>query len=103
MLRAEEQGEDFRYLWAYLDRRGNLHIDGQDLGPGTAVVSADGEYEWFRTISRRKVPKLVKLLGGRRRENVLDLLERGYTGKGSYDLERKLRESGIPTKLSVWS
>jgi hypothetical protein len=47
-LRAERDGADARFLWAYLDDEGGLHIDGQDLGPGTAISSDDGEYEWFQ-------------------------------------------------------
>ena len=30
-LRDEHSGPNARYLTAYLDDRGNLHIDGQDL------------------------------------------------------------------------
>ena len=29
-------------LWAHIDAAGALHIDGQDLGPGTEAVSDDG-------------------------------------------------------------
>lgn len=35
VLREERQGPDYRYLCAYLDAEGRLHIDGHDLGPGT--------------------------------------------------------------------
>lgn len=51
-LRDEQDGQDSRHLRAWLDERGNLHIDGQDLGRATAVVSDDEEYEWFETIRR---------------------------------------------------
>ena len=44
-LRDEVDGPDSRHLWAHIDQEGNLHIDGQDLGPKTAIVSSDGEYE----------------------------------------------------------
>ena len=98
-LRRERDGADSRYLWAYLDDEGNLHIDGQDLGPGTAPVSADGEYEWFKTIRAEEVPKVVTLLGGHAGEDVLDLLEACYTGRGSYELEKRLRESDIKVKF----
>jgi hypothetical protein len=42
ILRNERSGLDTRHLWAYLDDEGNLHIDGQDLGPATAPVSTSG-------------------------------------------------------------
>ena len=65
-LRKEHDGTDSRYLRAYLDASGNLHIDGHDLGPGTAPVSADGEYEWFKTIRAEDVPKVVTAPGRQR-------------------------------------
>lgn len=98
-LRDERDGRDSRHLWAYVDDAGNLHIDGHDLGPGTAPVSADGEYEWFKTVAAADVPRLVGLLGGTPGDDVLDLLERGFSGAGSYDLEARLRTSGIPVQF----
>jgi len=98
-LRDEREGKDSRHLWAYVDDDGNLHIDGQDLGPGTTPVSPDGEYEWFKTIAAVDVPRLVSLLGGTQGEDVLDLLERGFSGAESYELETRLRQSDIPVEL----
>ncbi len=101
-LRAESNGPDHRFLWAYVDEGGALHIDGQDLGPGTGMVSGDGEYEWFKTIAAADVPRVVVLLGGQPGDDVLDLLERDFTGPGSYELESRLRASDIPVQLHVW-
>jgi hypothetical protein len=101
-LRHERNGADVRWLGAYLDEAGALHIDGQDLGPGTAMVSSDGEYEWFQTIAAAHVPRLVELLGGEFGADVLDLLERDWTGLRSYELERLLREGNMPVVRSVW-
>ena len=101
-LRAERTGPDYRHLEAYVDDDGALHIDGQDLGPGTAIVSDDGEYEWFETIDAVHVPRLVVLLGGHPGDGVLDVLERDYTGAGSYELEKRLRESDVHVKRHVW-
>jgi hypothetical protein len=98
-LRKEHDGTDSRYLRAYLDASGNLHIDGHDLGPGTAPVSADGEYEWFKTIRAEDVPKVVTLLGGNAGDDVLNVLEARYTGEGSYELEKRLRESDIKVEF----
>ncbi len=102
-LREERLGDDYRHLEAYVDRAGRLHIDGQDLGPGTAPVSEDGEYEWFETIAAADVPRVVELLGGRPGEDVLDVLQRHWTGARSYDLEARLRNSEIPIEISTWS
>ena len=103
ILRAEQAGTGQRHLSAYVDERG-LHIDGQDLGPGTSIVSDDGEYEWFETIAPNDVPRVVALLDGQPGEDILDLLERSWTQPGrSYELERRLRESDIVIARDVWS
>jgi hypothetical protein len=102
-LRDERDGRDSRHLWAYVDEAGALHIDGQDLGPATAIVSSDGEYEWFETIAAADVPRVVALLGGQPGDDVLDLLERDFTGAKSYDLEARLRRSDIPIDVHTWS
>lgn len=101
-LREEHAGADHRWLGASVDGAGNLHIDGQDLGPSTAMVSSDGEYEWFETIAAADVPRLVGALGGAPGDDVLDLLARDWTGLRSYDFERLLRQSGIPVALFTW-
>jgi hypothetical protein len=98
-LRYERDGPDSRFLWAYLDDQGNLHIDGQDLGPKTAPVGDDGEYEWFKTIRAEDVPKVVTLLGGSTGDDVLDLMEARYTGEASGELEKRLRESDIKVEF----
>ena len=98
-LRNEHSGEDSRYLWAYVDDVGNLHIEGQDIGPSTAPVSDDGEYEYFKLVSVQDVPRLVALLGGNEGDDVLDVLLR-YAGDRSHDFEQMLRESDIPVQLS---
>ena len=102
VLRDERHGDDRRFLCAYCDREGNLHIDGQDLGPGTALVSDDGEYEWWETIDAAYVPALAQALGGNEGEPILTVLSR-YCGEGSYEVERILRESRIPVERRVWS
>jgi hypothetical protein len=101
ILRNERRGRDTRHLWAYLDDEGNLHIDGQDLGPATAPVSDDGEYEWFHTISHQDLPQLLGLLGAPADADLLDVLERKWSYARSYELEKVLRESGIKVDLVV--
>ena len=103
VLREERSGPDSRNLWAYFDPDGALHVDGQDLGPATAPVSGDGEYEWFKTIQPAHLPRLVELLGGEAGTDLLALLAERYTGAGSYELERVLRESGVPVEVFVYS
>jgi hypothetical protein len=110
VLRDERDGADHRHLEAYLDTDGDLHIDGQDLGPATAPVSGDGEYEWFQTIRAEHLPDLLAALGGgapasevRAGDLVLDVLADRFTGPGSYDLEAVLRTGPVPVERWVWS
>ena len=90
-------------MWAYLDTGGYLHINGQDLGPVTKFISGDGEYEYSYTVAAKDIPALIMVLGGTENDNVLDILERNWTGIKSYELGDLLRECPIPVKLSTWS
>ena len=100
-LRDEKSGHDSRHLWAYLDAEGNLHIEGQDLGPATAIVSNDGEYEWHEMISASDVPRLLAVLDADPAANALDVLERDWCGAKAGELESRIRTSGIDMKMSV--
>lgn len=101
-LRNERDGPDSRFLDAWLDDEGNLRLDGQDLGPATAMVSSDGEYEYFKTIAAADLPALLATLGAEPGADVLEELEAHWTGPGSYEFERLLRDSGIPVQLFTW-
>lgn len=103
VLRDEQTGPDRRHLSAYLGGDGNLHIHGHDLGPGTSPVSDDGEYEWFTVYAAAHVPAIVALLDGEPGEDVLAGLASRWTGDRAGELERRLQESGLPVKRSVWS
>jgi hypothetical protein len=104
-LRDERDGRDRRRLTAYLIEDGTLVIDGHDLGPGTALISDDGEYEWRQTFPPDSVAALGAALGGKRDEDILDLLARRYRNERSYDLERIMRETRdtIPREFWSWS
>jgi hypothetical protein len=102
-LRAEHDGQDHRHLSATLNTEGALVIEGQDLGPKTASVSSDGEYEWSRTILREHIPKLLALLDAPADADILSTLERHWTGPKSYELESRISDSDIPSALWTWS
>ncbi len=103
-LRAETRADGSRlFLWAYLDTLGRLHIDGQDLGPVTGLVSGDGEYEYFKMVAKEDIAGLVELLGGKPGDEILGLLGRDWTGDNSYGLEAVLRDGPIEVVLGVWS
>ena len=92
-------GADWQNLWAYVDGAGNLHVEGQDFGPTTALVSDDGEYEFFYTVLAADVPALMRELGADRTDDVLDVLETSYAGDRARDLERVLRSGAVPVSF----
>ncbi len=96
MLRDDRTGPTWYRLWAYLDEGGNLHINGQDLGPGTSMVSPDGEYEYFETYAAEVIPRIVEVLDGEPGEHVLDVLRR-WSGDRSHQMQSRL--NGIPHRL----
>ena len=100
-LRDETDGPDHRGLWVRLHKDGKLTIEGQDLGPMTAPVSGDGEYEWVYTYEPAVVPDFLAALGGSIGEDPAVVLGR-YSGARSYDLERISKESGVPRTLWVY-
>jgi hypothetical protein len=104
LLRDEKRADGSHLaLWAYLDTKGRLHIDGQDLGPVTRAVSSDGEYEYFKMVPKEAIPRLIELLGGKPKDDILDLLGKSWTGEKSYELEEILREGPIEVELATWS
>ena len=102
-LRNEADGpDDIRRLWAELDSEGNLQLHGEDIGPKTAIVSSTGEYEWFETVQKTDLPKLIALLGGKPNDHILDVLEKNWTGPRAGKFETLLHESDIDVVISVW-
>jgi hypothetical protein len=102
-LLATQDGDNSRFLNARVNDDGSLVISGQDLGPATAMMSNDGEYEWAHTFPAESVPLLCKALGGNGRDDILDLLERSYTGNRSSELERVIGETRDTIPREFWS
>jgi hypothetical protein len=99
LLRDEHDEDDSRYLTAQLEANGDLRLSGQDLGPGTWMVSSDGEYEWEKVVPAAHIPTLLSLLDAPAGADILDELAARWTGARSYDLERRIRDSDIPVRL----
>jgi hypothetical protein len=102
-LREERSGRDRRWLDAYIDAEGNLVISGHDLGPATAVMSDEHEYEWSHTFPTSSLPLLLSALGGTDGEDLLDLLASRYTGQNSYELEAVIRDTRDTVPRRFWS
>ncbi len=87
---------------ARIDAEGNFRLEGHDLGPGTSMVSDDGEYEWIYVVAGADIPRLIEFLGGAGSDDLLDLLERDWTGSKAGELGAKLRASGLKFSFSSW-
>jgi hypothetical protein len=103
VLPNERTDEGGRHLSAYLNVAGDLVIDGWDTGSGTEPVTDRGMYEWARTFPADAIPALRDALAGGENQDILDLLKRGYTGPGSYELERIMRETEDTIPRTFWS
>jgi hypothetical protein len=104
ILRKESRPDGSQLnLWAYLASAGQLHIDGQDLGPVTRSVSGDGEYEYFKIVGPEHLPRLREVLGLAPGADILAELKKDWSGDRSYALEDLLRESDVPVVLAVYS
>jgi hypothetical protein len=102
-LREEHSGRDRRWLDAYIDGEGSLVISGHDLGPATAVMSDEREYEWSHTFPPSSLPLLLSALGGTEGDDLLDLLAGRYTGQNSYGLEAVIRDTRATVPRRFWS
>jgi hypothetical protein len=92
VLREEHDGDDHRYLTAVRTWRGKVFVRGQDLGPSTAMVSPDGEYEWAHVIPPGSVRRLRRALGVPWHTDLMSDLATRWTGPATYELERRLGE-----------
>jgi hypothetical protein len=98
-LRDERREDSTRHLRARIRSNGDLCIEGHDLGSGTALVSSDGEYEWFKTIRSEHIVQLRQVLGAEAGVDLLDFLQERFSGPASYDLEELLRTADIPIEF----
>lgn len=87
-LRSKRDREGTRALWAYLDKNGNLCVDGQDLGAGVSGVFSAGiaEYEGSHMIEKNDIPRLVKALHGNPGDDILDILKKRFDKEPRFDI-----------------
>jgi hypothetical protein len=102
-LGEERDGPDSRTLDAELQADGAVQFSGQDLGPLTAAVSDDGEYEYWFRVEAHDHARAVAALGGRPGEALMTVLQRAWSGPQAFRIRRTLDAAGIATHLSVYS
>ena len=89
-----------RRVWAEIRKDGHLVIQGQDLGPGTATISADGEYEYAYSIKVEDIAVVLAALGADPDEDPLTYLTEHWSGPAAFALTRRLH--GI-AEAEFWS
>lgn len=99
VLRRMRDEGGTRYLGAYVDEKGDLIIEGQDLGPAVERILGVREYEWVWTVKRDQLPLLARELGGV--SDLLKALEQRFSGDAAAGLHDFLREKKIP--FDFWS
>jgi hypothetical protein len=100
-LRSEEVGDSAFHLRAYL-RDGDLVLEGQDFGPITAVMSPDGEYEYWITVRAEHLPALRDQLAIEPGADLLDTLVADWSGPRAVELERAVRNGAVPSEFSSY-
>ncbi len=92
-LRSERcPGGNSYFLAATLEQDGVLTLRGQNLGPD---VSYDGEYEYWYTVKAESVADMVIALGGEPGADIIDLLEKRWSGDAATGLGKAIERSGV--------
>lgn len=94
-LRDIERGPDRLSLWATLTDDGDLLIEGEDVGPGTAPVTSSGEYSYSWHIPAGSLAELGQLVGLDQESDLLDHLAAEFSGPRSWELEGIVSRSGL--------
>ena len=82
---------------------GGFQIQGHDLR-GNPLLSddPDQDYEYTITVGKRDLRKVVKALGGRRRDDALDLFEANYPAISKIGELKWLKSLGISPGFWSW-
>lgn len=104
VIRNTKDADDTRYLGARLNSSGDLLIEGHDIGPGVSKVFGGGldEYEWSYTVKSKDLLFLIRALGGKEGDDILDLIVDRCTGERAVDLEEVIRKDKIPHEFWNW-
>jgi hypothetical protein len=99
VLRNVRDSQGTRHLEATLTGKGDLVIEGQDLGDGVEQIFGFREYEWIWTIRARDLPSLLEAMGAT--PNVLAALSERFSGDNAAELKSFLDSHDVPHE--VWS
>ena len=98
VLRDSEDANGTRYLEARMSGGRDLIVEGHDIGKGVSGSFGEGisEYEWNYTIKKENIPLLIKALGGKEGDDILELIADRCTGEAAQNLEEVIRDNNIP-------
>ena len=94
VLRDVEDDQGTQHLEAKVKGKGDLVIEGQDLGAGVQRTLGFDEYEWVWTIRARDVPSLSAALGTP--SDLLAALRERFSGDRAAELGSFLESNDIP-------
>ena len=100
MLRDVDDDQGTRHLEAKVKGKGDLVIEGQDLGAGVQRTLGFDEYEWVLTIRARDVPSLSAALGTP--SDLLLALRERFSGDRAAELDSFLKSHDIPYETWTW-
>ena len=98
VLRNTRDAQGTRYLEASINDKGDLVIEGQDLGAGVEEIFGVSEYEWAWTISAQDCNQLLVALGTK--SDLLSALVERFAGERTSDLQSFLESEGI--RFTAW-
>ena len=87
-----------RFLKASINAKGDLVIEGQDLGAEVEAFFGYSEYEWAWTISAKDCDRLLAALGGE--SDLLSALGERFSGENAAGLQSFLESEGI--EFAAW-
>ena len=61
-LYREENGKDIRDISVFIDKNGDLRIDGYDFGPAVEKITGKDDYEFWTTVKANDKPLVYEAL-----------------------------------------
>lgn len=99
VLRDQRMAGDTRFLYATLNKSGDLVIVGQDMGKGVQEIFGCLEYEWAWTVKVGDIALLTEALGVE--GDILQVLAAHFKGDKAADLHGFMTTHQIP--FESWS
>ena len=88
-------GDAFTSIRAVFDVKGNLTIDGQDMGPTVEQFFGDSDFEYYLTIPKSEIQNFT-----------LEVLKKTFNQEkklGFYDLRDICKNNGIKHHYTSWN